>query len=104
MEIKAKEVSDLLKVIANVNRLMILCILEDGELSVTELHEKINDISMPALSQHLSVLKLAGIIDSEKKGLNVYYKIIDFRAIELIKVLKKLYKGIDDSNLILKIL
>ncbi|NMB09392.1 MAG: helix-turn-helix transcriptional regulator [Tissierellia bacterium] len=91
MEIKAKEVSDLLKVIANVNRLMILCILEDGELSVTELHEKINGISMPALSQHLSVLKLAGIIDSEKKGLNVYYKIIDFRAIELIKVLKKLY-------------
>ena len=58
MEIKAKEVSDLLKVIANVNRLMILCILEDGELSVTELHEKINGISMPALSQHLSVLKL----------------------------------------------
>lgn len=91
MEIEAKEVSELLKVIGNVNRLMILCILEDGQFTVTELHEKINDITMPALSQHLSVLKLAGLIDSEKKGLNVYYKIIDFRVIELMKVLKKLY-------------
>lgn len=91
MEIEAKEVSELLKVIGNVNRLMILCILEDGQFTVTELHEKINDITMPALSQHLSVLKLARLIDSEKKGLNVYYKIIDFRVIELMKVLKKLY-------------
>lgn len=91
MEIEAKEVSELLKVIGNVNRLMILCILEDGQFTVTELHKKINDITMPALSQHLSVLKLAGLIDSEKKGLNVYYKIIDFRVIELMKVLKKLY-------------
>lgn len=91
MEIEAKEVSELLRVIGNVNRLMILCILEDGQFTVTELHKKINDITMPALSQHLSVLKLAGLIDSEKKGLNVYYKIIDFRVIELMKVLKKLY-------------
>lgn len=91
MEIKAKEVSELLKVIGNHNRLMILCKLEEGNLSVTELNNYIKDISMPALSQHLSVLKSAGLIDNEKKGLNVYYKISDDRIIELMKIIKKLY-------------
>ena len=66
MELKAKEVSQLLKLIANPYRLMILCMLEEGEKTVSELHEKIESISMPALSQHLSALRLAGLIDNEK--------------------------------------
>ena len=40
MELKAKEVSQLLKLIANPYRLMILCMLEEGEKTVSELHEK----------------------------------------------------------------
>jgi DNA-binding transcriptional ArsR family regulator len=46
---------------------------------------------MSALSQHLSQLKLAGIIESDKKGLNVYYRLNDLRILEVMKVLKKLY-------------
>lgn len=91
MEVKAKEVSDILKVISNVNRLMILCILEEGEKTVSDLNKKINGITMPALSQHLSSLKLAGIIKNEKKGMNVFYQISDYRIIEVIKVLKDVY-------------
>ncbi|MFQ9922474.1 MAG: ArsR/SmtB family transcription factor [Beduini sp.] len=91
MEMKAKEVASILKIIANANRLMILCILEEGEYSVGELGEKINDITLPALSQHLSALRLAGFIESDKKGLNVYYRISDQRIIEVIKVLKVMY-------------
>lgn len=91
MEIQAKEVAEVLKTIANSNRLMILCILEEGKQTVSQLNERINSITMPALSQHLSSLKLAGFIKSEKKGMYVYYQISDFRIIEVIKVLKETY-------------
>lgn len=91
MEVQAQIVADLLKIIANKNRLMILCILEEGSHSVSELNERINSISLPAMSQHLSSLKLAGFIKSEKNGLNVYYEIKDYKILEVIKVLKEMY-------------
>ncbi len=91
MELKAKKVSDILKIISNKNRLLILCLLEEEKQTVSQLNEKINDISMAAISQHLSALKLAGIVDSEKKGLNVYYYISDLRIIKVMKTLKELY-------------
>lgn len=95
MEVQAREVSEILKVIANPNRLMILCLLEKKEYTVSELHEKLNSISMAALSQHLSNLKLAGLVENEKLGLNVYYKIHDTRILEVIKVLKEMYCDIE---------
>ena len=65
--------------------------LEEREYTVSELNERIKSITMSALSQHLSQLKLAGIIESDKKGLNVYYRLNDLRILEVMKVLKKLY-------------
>lgn len=91
MEVQAREVAVLLKTIANENRLMILCILEEKPHTVSELNEKINNITMPALSQHLTTLKLTGLITSEKKGLHVVYHIKDERIINVIKVLKEMY-------------
>lgn len=91
MDKKVNEVSHVLKLISNKNRLLILCCLEEREYTVSELSEKIKDITMPALSQHLSHLKLAGIIESEKKGLNVYYRLNDLRILEVMKILKDLY-------------
>ncbi|MDE6952861.1 MAG: metalloregulator ArsR/SmtB family transcription factor [Erysipelotrichales bacterium] len=91
MDKKANEVSQVLKLISNKNRLLILCCLEEREYTVSELSKKIKGITMPALSQHLSQLRLAGMIDSEKKGLNVYYRLNDLRILEVMKILKDLY-------------
>lgn len=91
MDKKANEVSHVLKLISNKNRLLILCCLEEREYTVSELSKKIKGITMPALSQHLSQLRLAGIIDSEKKGLNVYYRLNDLRILKVMKILKDLY-------------
>lgn len=91
MELKAKEVSQLLKLISNPYRLMILCILEEGEKTVSELHEQLTSITMPALSQHLSALRLAGLIVNEKHGLHVYYKLQDDRILKVMKTLKEVY-------------
>ncbi len=91
MEEKAKEVANLLKVLANENRLLILCNLIEGPLTVGELHEKIAAITQSALSQHLALLKAHGIVADEKKGQHVTYTIKDHRVDEVIAVLQKHY-------------
>ena len=91
MEQKAKELAEILKIISNPNRLMILCVLEDKEQTVSCISEQIPNISMSAISQHLGALKLAGIVQSEKRGLQVYYQISDSRILQVMKTLKEIY-------------
>ncbi len=91
MHEQAKKIAELLKVLANENRLMILCALMDGDMTVGELCAKVTGISQPALSQHLLLMRASGILDSEKKGQNVTYTIADHRVDEIINVLKNYY-------------
>ena len=56
MHRNAADAVRLLKSIANESRLMVLCVLAEGEFSVGALNERIN-LSQSALSQHLAVLK-----------------------------------------------
>ena len=91
MEERAKTVADLLKVLSNENRLMILCSLIKNPLTVSELQLMVPKISQSALSQHLNLLKAHGILRSDKNGLNVTYSIVDDRVRETIEVLNKNY-------------
>lgn len=91
MEERAKKIAELLKILANENRLMIFCTLMDGPKNVGEIAEVVCNISQPALSQHLTLLKAHNIIDSQRSGMNIVYSIADGRVIEFINVLKKYY-------------
>ncbi len=91
MEREAKEIADLLKVLANQHRLMILCYLIERPMNVSEIHERIPAISQSALSQNLSLLKAYGIIDSDKYGLHNVYHINDDRIKKIIQTLKETY-------------
>lgn len=86
-----KDIAELLKVLSNENRLMIVCILIESPMTVTELHKKINNLTQSALSQHLSILKAHRILDSNKCGLSITYSIRDDRIKNVIKVLKENY-------------
>ncbi|MDR2180406.1 MAG: metalloregulator ArsR/SmtB family transcription factor [Synergistaceae bacterium] len=88
---KAERVAELLKIIANKNRLLILCALSEGARTVREIHDFTPDISLSALSQHLTFLRTAGLLSSEKSGQYVRYAIADERVVELLKALKKYY-------------
>lgn len=88
---RVKEVSELLKVLANENRLMIVCYLIDNPMTVSELHEKLDNLTQSALSQHLSILKAHKILDSNKSGLNITYSIQDERIVKVIETLKANY-------------
>jgi DNA-binding transcriptional ArsR family regulator len=85
---RAKEISELLKVLANENRLLIVCYLIEKQMTVSELHERLNHLTQPALSQHLSMLKMNKILDSSKNGLTITYFIQDKRIINIIEALK----------------
>ncbi len=63
-----------LKALAHATRLFILEKLKSGSLCVCEINEMI-DADVSTISKHLSVLKNAGLVSSEKKGLQVYYSI-----------------------------
>lgn len=93
MEEQAKKIAELLKLLANEHRLLILCALAKGALTVGEIYAHTPNITLSALSQHLNQLKTAGILDSEKQGMNVSYRIEDRRVEELLAALKKYYCG-----------
>jgi len=91
MEQRAKEIAELLKVLANDNRLAILCELIRGPRTVGALGASVPDIGQSALSQHLHLMKAHGILDSAKSGQNVTYFIADQRIEAVINVLKVQY-------------
>ena len=65
---------DICKAIANANRLQILEYLRDGEKCVCDIIPAV-DMEQSTVSQHLSVLKNAGILNSRKEGQHVLYKV-----------------------------
>ena len=91
MEERAKQIAQLLKVLANENRLLLFCALMERPMAVGELAGRVPKITQSALSQHLALLKAHGILDSDKSGQSVTYSIADHRVDEIIRVLKKYY-------------
>ena len=91
MEEKAKQIAQLLKLLANEYRLLILCALIQGPYTVGELHRYVPNITASALSQHLNQLKVAGILVSQKQGMYVQYRIADPRIVALIAAIKEQY-------------
>jgi DNA-binding transcriptional ArsR family regulator len=86
----ADAAADLLRALANSQRLLILCNLAAGELSVSELNQRL-PISQSALSQHLAVLRENGIVATRKVAQTVYYSLADGPAAEVIGTLHGIY-------------
>lgn len=79
-----------LKVLANEDRLLLLCQLSHGEMSVGELEDAL-DIRQPTLSQQLAVLRTEGVVDTRRDGKRIFYSVTDPRSMQLLAVLYKLY-------------
>ncbi len=90
MKVKAKEVANLLKVMANENRLLILCELAKEPMSVSSLLDKLH-ITQSGISQHLAILKANGILDYDKKAQTIIYNIKDEKIYKLMESLRELY-------------
>jgi DNA-binding transcriptional ArsR family regulator len=74
MASNAKRASDFLKALAHENRLLILCILAEGEKSVSQL-EDILDLRQPTVSQQLARLRADGLVSTRRDGKTIYYNL-----------------------------
>lgn len=90
MESNLSQAVVLLKAMANENRLQILCILHENELSVGQLCEKL-PLSQSALSQHLAWLRRDGLVSTRKQSQTVYYSLQSDEVKVLIEQLHNLY-------------
>lgn len=89
-EANIKEAALGLRAIAHDLRLAVLCHLLNGPMCVAELMEA-TGASQSNLSQHLSKMRMLGILGNEKRGQQVYYHIINNEFENLVVVLKRIY-------------
>lgn len=83
------EAVEFLKIVAEENRLKILCILRNGEKCVCDMWQYLN-LPQNLVSHHLKVLRDLGLIFSEKRGLKVFYKLNKKVVKKYLKLLNKL--------------
>jgi DNA-binding transcriptional ArsR family regulator len=76
----------LMKVLANPDRLMILCQLSRGELRVGDI-ETLLGIVQPTLSQQLTVLREEGLVNTRREGKNIFYTVNSPQALAVLEVL-----------------
>lgn len=84
IKVNASEAEAFLKMLANKNRLMILCTLVDKECSVNELNQSI-PLTQSALSQHLAALRKAGLVSTRRQAQTIYYSMTDTRVKQIIE-------------------
>jgi|SRR3989344_1436048 len=81
--------AEMCKVFSNPTRLEILNLLRDKEMSVTELMNK-SKLSQPNISQHLSIMKSKGTVISNRKGKNIYYKLMNPKIIKAFDIIREI--------------
>lgn len=90
MQKTAAEAEAMLKLLANRNRLMILCHLVKHEKSVTELIDLVG-LSQSALSQHLAKLREQDLVNADKRGQMIYYSLKDPKVEAILLTLYLIY-------------
>lgn len=90
MQAAAAQACALLKVLANPDRLLLLCQMAQGELSVSQL-ESLTGIRQPTLSQQLGVLRDEELVSTRREGKQIFYSIASPEAMQVLQVLYELY-------------
>ena len=85
----AARAAALLRLLGNEKRLMVLCQLADGELSVGQLQDSLSGtlggLSQSALSQHLALMREQGLLATRREAQTIYYRITDPAALRVIQ-------------------
>ncbi|ABB13734.1 ArsR/SmtB family transcription factor [Carboxydothermus hydrogenoformans] len=87
MDFLLAELAEIFKALAHPTRLKVIYYLKDRERCVCEFIEEFS-LEQSNISQHLAVLKRAGIVSSRRVGLNVHYRLTNPKFVELVDLLK----------------
>lgn len=90
MRTAAEQAAEMLRSIGSPYRLMILCLLMEREKTVTEICEAIG-ARQSLTSQHLTRLRLDGLVKAERRGHFAYYSLTDTVAKEIVATLYRHY-------------
>ena len=88
----ARRAADLLKALAHGSRISILCLLSEGETSVSELSDRLH-MSQSSVSQQLMRLRWEGLVASRREGKRIYYELADSEARRVIDALHQMFCG-----------
>ncbi|WP_136658630.1 metalloregulator ArsR/SmtB family transcription factor [Nitratireductor sp. XY-223] len=87
---QARKASELLKALSHETRLLILCILSEGEKSVSDL-EGILSMPQATVSQQLARLRFDRLVTARREGRMIYYSIADKEVSSLVETLYELF-------------
>ena len=91
LEARAGEAAQLLRLLANEKRLLILChLIARGEMTVGALVEAVG-LSQSALSQHLAKLRDDGLVAFRRQSQTIFYRVTDPKAARVIELLRDLF-------------
>ena len=92
MQLHAADAAGLMKALGNESRLMILCVLAEGERSVGDLNTVV-PLSQSALSQQLARLRQQGLVKTRRESQTIYYSLAEGPADRVINLLHDIYCG-----------
>ena len=90
MRAAAERAVGVLKMLANEDRLLLLCQISQGELCVADLEQQLG-IRQPTLSQQLGVLRGENLVNTRRDGKNIYYSLADPSVVQVLALLYRLY-------------
>jgi DNA-binding transcriptional ArsR family regulator len=93
----ARSAADMLKALGHEQRLLIMCLLADGEKAVTEL-EQLLSLKQPAVSQLLTRLRADDLVETRRDGKTIHYSIKDPKAKVILETLYRLYCAPGDDR------
>lgn len=97
-----REVMDVLKALADENRVRLLFVLQGGELCVCQLIALL-DLAPSTVSKHLTILRAARLVDSRKDGRWIYYRLSrEFKTPSVSKMLALLFKDMEKTSRIVE--
>jgi len=97
MELHAADAAGLMKALGNESRLMILCVLAEGERSVSDLNSLI-PLSQSALSQQLARLRQQALVKTRRESQTIFYSLAAGPADRVINLLHDIYCGSVDCT------
>lgn len=94
----AADAAGLMKALGNEQRLLILCSLLEKPLAVGEINQHV-DLSQSALSQHLALLRAAGLVETRREAQSIFYSLPSGPVTQVMALLQQIYCASDEAKL-----
>lgn len=96
MKEAAEKACEMMKILSHPDRLMVLCQLKEGEMSVGELAKTVG-IAQSPLSQHLSRMRLQGIVKNRREAQSIFYSLDNSEVEQIIDLFYAMYCSDEDT-------